>query len=463
MNNENNNKLNRTDMKRSLFAGIAIIMLSVNMNAQDAPKRWTLEECIRYAIANNVSLKQREQDKVSRTIELNASQASWLPNLNVNFGQNLDFGRSPASDNTIVDNNSANSSLNVNLSMPLFNGLKIVNDIAVRKLNLMAATESLNKAKEDLSLTIASYYLQALYNKELLIIAELQVSLTKEQVTRTKVLVDAGQAPASQLSLIHAQLARDEVTLTEAENNVSLALLDLAQALELERLGADFDIVQPESKDIILDNMRSLLPPDNIYDNAVTFKPQIKEQEYLLASRKKSLRVAQADYYPRLSFSANYGNGYYRYFGDGDYESASFSDQLKRNERKTIGLSLNIPIFNRLGVRNNVRQARVGIVNQELTMENSKKTLYKEIQQAYFMAVAAQEKYVASEKSVVASKEALTYTEERYAVGRSTVYEYNESKTKYAQSLSEQAQAKYNFIFRAKILDFYNGTAIALN
>jgi outer membrane protein len=294
-------------------------------------------------------------------------------------------------------------------------------------------------------------------------IAELQVNLTKEQVTRTEVLVDAGIQAMSQLSLINAQLANDEVKLTEAGNNVRLALLDLTQALELERVGADFDIIQPETKDVIVDNMRSVIPPDDIYYNAVAFKPQIKEQEYLLESRKRRLRVAQADYYPRLNFNANYGTGYYRYFGSDDYVSVPFNDQLRQNERKTIYVSLNIPVFNRLNVRNNVRHARVGIINQELTMGSSKKTLYKEIQQAYFMAVAAHEKYMASEKSVAASKEALTYTEERYAVGRSSVYEYNDSKTKYAQSLSEQAQSKYNFIFRAKILDFYNGTPITFN
>jgi outer membrane protein len=123
---------------------------------------------------------------------------------------------------------------------------------------------------------------------------------------------------------------------------------------------------------------------------------------------------------------------------------------------------MNIPVFNRFETRNNVRLARVGIIHQELMIENSKKALYKEIQQAYFNATAAQEKYMASEKSVAASREAFTYTEERYAAGKSTVFEYSESKTQYTQSLSEQAQAKYNFIFRAKILDFYNGIPITL-
>jgi outer membrane protein len=346
--------------------------------------------------------------------------------------------------------------------MPVFDGFRITNTIAARKLNLMAATEALNKAKEDIAIGVASYFLQALYNKEILNIAALQVNLTKEQVTRTEALVDAGRVPMSQLYDIKAQLAKDEVTLTEANNNVSLALLDLVQALELERLAEDFDIVQPDMDDAIANNMGSVMLPDYIYDNAVGFKPQIKEQEYLLESRRKMLKVAQADYYPQLNLNASYSNGYYRYFGLESYTAVPFSDQLSQNAQKGIGLSLNIPIFNRFGIRNNARQARVSIIAQELTMENSKKTLYKEIQQAWFNATAAQEKYRSSEKSVAASREAFTYAEERYATGRSTVFEYNDSKTKYAQSLSEQAQAKYNFIFRTKILDFYNGIPITL-
>ena len=449
-------------MKKNLFTCVSMLLLYGGINAQTSSKQWTLEECISYAIENNIILKQQKQVEESKALELNVSQNSRMPSLNANLGQNLYFGRTPSRDGVIVDQNSANSSFQVQLNVPLFEGFKIQNTIAVRKLNLMAATESLNKAQEDLALNVASYFLQALYNKEILSIAELQVNLTKEQVTRTELLVEVGKVPMSQLYDIKAQLARDEVTLVEAKNNVSLALLDLAQTLELERLGADFDIVQPDNNDLINNDMSNVLLPDNIYDNAISYKPQIKEQEYLLESQKKMLKVAQSDYYPRLSFIANYSNGYYHYFGNNAFESLPLSEQIKQNEQKIIGLNLNIPIFNRLDIRNNVRISRVAITSQELMMENSKKALYKDIQQAYFMAIGAQEKYIASEKSVLASKEALTYAEERYSAGKSTVFEYNESKAKYAQSLSEQAQAKYNFIFRKKILDFYNGIPITM-
>lgn len=440
---------------------LASFLFCLPAGAQETAKQWSLEECIRYAIENNIDLKQRELEQQSREVDLHTSKYSWLPSLNASVGENFGFGRSESKDGLIVDRNSANTTAGIQLSMPLLD-LKIPSDIAARKLDLKASFETLNKAKEDLSINVASYFLQALYNKEMLKIAELQVALSSEQVTKTEALYNAGKVPVSQLYDMKAQLAKDEVTLTESKNNVKLALLDLAQSLELERDGENFDILEPETGDAVEQYMSSIIPPDQVYDHAVGFKPQIKEQEYLLESQKKMLKVAQAGYYPKLNFSAGYSNGYYHNFGDGDYNNASFSDQLKNNGQKSIGFSLSIPIFNRFQVRNSVRSARINIHNRELMMENSKKTLYKEIQQAYYNATAAQEKYLSSDKSVDASKIAFSYAEERYGAGKSTVFEYSEAKTKYAQSLAEQTQSKYNFIFRAKILDFYNGTPITL-
>ncbi len=449
-------------MKQKITIVAAAALLSIPSFAQIQPKKWSLEECIRYAIEHNIDLKQKEQERENQEVTLNTSKNSWLPDLNASVGQNFDFGRSPSRTGVIEDQNSASTSAYLGLSMPLFDGFKTPNDIAARKLDLQAATESLNKAKDDLSVSVASFFLQVLYSKEMLTIAELNVSISQDQVSKTDALVNAGKVPVSQLYDMKAQLARDEVTLTEAKNNVNLALLDLAQSLELERLEQGFDIAVPEIGDAVETYISSILPPDIIFDQAVAFKPQIKQREYMLESQKKMLKIAQAGYYPKLNFSASYSNGYYHSYSLADGENQSFSDQLRNNERKTIGLSLSIPIFNRFQVRNSVRSARIGIINQELMLENSKKALYKEIQQAYFNATAAQEKYTSSGKSVDASKTAFGYAEERYNAGKSTVFEFNEAKAKYAQSLAEQAQSKYSFIFRAKILDFYNGEAITL-
>lgn len=447
-------------MKKVIYI-LPALLLSLSVGAQETTKKWTLEECINHAIINNIDLKQQEQQRALSEVDLNTSKNSWLPDLNGSLGQNFDFGRSPSKDGTIVDRNSSNSSAYLSLSMPIFDGFKIANDIAAKKLDLQAATEALNKAKEDLAVGVASYFLQVLYTKEIKNVAELQVDLTSRQVVRTEELVNAGRVPLSNLYDIKAQLAKDEASLVEAENNADLALLDLAQSLELERESAQFEVEAPTIVDAIDKYISSIVPPTNVYDNAVTVKPQIKTQEYQLESSKKSLKIAQAGYIPKLNLNASYSNGYYHYSGDGA-TNIGFSDQLKQNERKTIGFSLSVPIFNRFQVRNSVRSARINILNRELALENSKKVLYKEIQQAYYNATASQEKYIASTKAVDAGKEAFSYAEEKYKTGKSSVYEFNEAKTKYAQSLAEQAQAKYNFIFRAKILDFYNGNPITL-
>ena len=451
-------------MKRTILWGLfSLTLATTSAVAQEQTAPWSLEACIDYAYANNIQLKQKVEEQEARKVELHTSKHSWLPAVNANMGQSFQFGRSTSKSGVIVDQNASNTTFNINLDMPIFDGFKIPNDIAARKLDLQAAIESLNKAKEDLAINIASYYLQVLYNKELQRVAQLQVDLDKEQVAKTEAMVNAGKVPLSQLYDIKAQLAKDEVTLTEAANNVQLALLDLAQSLELERSDRSFDIVTPQITDAVAENMSSILPPETIFDQAVTFKPQIKEQEYLLESQKRMLKVAQAGYYPKLNFGASYSNGYYHTSMGGEFaDTRSFGDQLKQNGQKIVGFSLSIPLFNRFQVRNSVRSARIGINNQQLMLENSKKTLYKEIQQAYYNATAAQEKYQASDKSVAASKEAFDYAQVRYAAGKSTVFEFNEAKTKYAQSLAEQTQAKYDFIFRAKILDFYRGTPLKL-
>ena len=451
-------------MKRIIVGGMMAFLSAIApVHAQEQTAPWSLEACINYAYANNIQLKQKMEEQEARKVELHTSKHSWLPAVNANMGQSFQFGRSTSKSGVIVDQNAANTTFNINLDMPIFDGFKIPNDIAARKLDLQAAIESLNKAKEDLAVNIASYYLQVLYNKELQRVAQLQVDLDKEQVNKTEAMVNAGKVPLSQLYDIKAQLAKDEVTLTEATNNVQLALLDLAQSLELERSDRSFDIETPQIADAVAENMSSILPPETIFDQAVTFKPQIKEQEYLLESQKRMLKVAQAGYYPKLNFGASYSNGYYHTSMGGEYaDTRSFGDQLKQNGQKIVGFSLSIPLFNRFQVRNSVRSARIGINNQQLLLENSKKTLYKEIQQAYYNATAAQEKYQASDKSVAASREAFSYAQARYDAGKSTVFEFNEAKTKYAQSLAEQAQAKYDFIFRAKILDFYRGTPLKL-
>jgi outer membrane protein len=423
-------------------------------------KQWTLEECIQYAIANNITIKQIEVQKENAEINLNTSQMSRLPDLNAGIGQNWGFGRTQLASGLYENQKQSNTSLSVSSSTPLFTGFRISNEIARNKLNLQTAVQNLEKAKEDLSLNIASLFLQVLFNKELLRVNNEQLNLSQTQVTKTNSLVEVGKVPQSQLYDIEAQVAKDEVSVIEAKNNLALSLLDLAQSLELENAVA-FDIYAPVTGDVIAEYMSSVQPPQIIYNNALTVKPVIKGQEYQVESAEKTLNIAKSGYLPTLNLSLGYGTNYFYMYKD-NFPNTSLSSQFKNNASEYIGLSLNIPIFNRFAVRNQVRSAQLNIHNQQLELDNVKKTLYKEIQTAYLNATAAQEKYRASDKAVKAATESFKYAQERYEVGKSSVFEFNEAKNKLVQSQSEQIQAKYDYIFRTKILDFYNGVAIEL-
>ncbi|GHT75936.1 transporter [Bacteroidia bacterium] len=455
-----------------LTRNLLLFLLFITTTSMAQTKQWTLEECIQYAIDKNISIKQIELQKTNAEVELNTAQMSRLPELNGSVGQNWEFGFSSGQNNVKSTNQKqSNSNFSLTTSMPLFTGFRIPNEIARNKLELKAATENLAKAKEDLALNVASLFLQVLFNQEILKVNEEQLSLSKTQVEKTRVLVEVGKIPQSQLYDIEAQVAKDEVSVVQAKNNLNLALLDLAQSLELENTNG-FDVYAPETGNVIAEYMSSVQPPQVIFNNALTIKPAIKAQEYKVESAEKTLNIAKSGYLPNLSLNAGYGTGYYYFYGLKDYINEAgelvhptnrpFSNQIKESGREYIGLSLSIPIFNRFSVRNQVRSAKININNQQLELDNVKKTLYKEIQTAYLNATAAQEKFRSSDKAVKATSESFNYAKERYEVGKSSVFEFNEARTKYIQSQSEQIQAKYDYIFRTKILDFYNGVPIKL-
>lgn len=460
-------KKSKGNLELKLILFLSFCLFS-NLSAQT--KQWTLENCIQHAIDNNIVIKQIKLQKESAEVELNTSQMSRLPDLNVGIGQNWRFGYSEIISGLKENTTQSTSNFSISSSIPLFTGFRINNEIEKNKLELKAATENLEKAKEDLALNIASLFLQVLFNKEIVKVNEEQLNLSHNQVEKTKSLVQAGKAPLSQLYDIESQVAKDEVSLIQAKNSLALALLDLAQSLELETENA-FDVYTPEIEDVIEKYTNSVQLPQVIFNNAVNIKPIIKEQQYRMESAEKTLKIAKSGYLPSLQLNLGYGTDY---FYDYDikkkinpdtgnaYSNTPFSSQIRDNAGEFISLNLSIPVFNRFSVKNQVRNAKINISNQQLALENTKKTLYKEIQTAYLNATAAREKYRASEKAVTAGAEAFKYAQERYETGKSSVFEFNEAKTKLIQNQSEQIQAKYDYVFRAKILDFYNGNPIKL-
>ena len=454
------------------------------------PFLWSLETCIQHAIDHNINIKLLQLQQEEAEIQRNTAKNSRLPNLNAGVNQEWNFGRTEdllakMQDKYDVWNQSITAG-NIQSTIPVFTGFRIPNQMERAKLEFKVATQNLEKAKDDLSLNITSLFLQVLFNKELHHINEEQLELSSIQVERTERLVQAGSVPKSQIYDIEAQVAKDSVAVLNAQNSLDLALLDLAQSLELER-DTNFDIYFPDfTGDVIAMFTSSLQSPELIYENALNTKPIIIGQEFKVESAKKALKIAEAGYYPQLDFSLGYRTHFQHVYRpreqlnpissqlnqlspipttgeDAKMElNAPLSDQLRNYGSEYIALTLNIPIFNRYQVRNQVRSAKVDILHQQLILENNKKTLYKEIQTAYKNATAAQEKYRASDKAVKSASESFEYAKRRYELGNATVFEFNEARTRLILSQSEQVQAKYEYILRTKILDFYNGIPIRL-
>ncbi|MDR0332912.1 MAG: TolC family protein [Dysgonamonadaceae bacterium] len=435
--------------------------------------RWSLEACIQHAIEHNISIQRLQLQREEARIQENTSRNSRMPNLNIQGATEMSFGRTENLTGEFYQRNAMVTNANVQSVLPVFRGFRISNQVQHSRLEMLVADENLKKAKEDLSLYITSLFLQVLFLKELHHISEAQLALSKNQLERTLLLVRAGNVPESLLYDVEAQIAKDEVAIVDAKNNIELALLDLAQSLELER-NTNFDIYAPHFEgDVIGQFMNSLLfTPDVIYQNALNIKPVIKGQEYRIESAQRMVRIAQAGYYPQLDFTIGVGTRYHQIYKPREWYNLitqepipvnpPFLTQIQNHTVQLVGIHFTIPVFNRFQVRNQVRSARVDILNQQLILEENKKDLFKEIQTAHKNATAAREKFRASERAVRSTNEAFEHARRRYELGSSSVFEFNESRTRMIQSRSELVQAKYEYILRTKILDFYNGIPIRL-
>lgn len=440
------------------FAAAFLLGSSIGAHAQDT---WSLLKCIDYALENNIQIKQQSLNSNYYQNELNQARSNRLPNLNAGLQNNMNFGRTLGSDNTYLNINSNSTSGNLSANITLWNGFTLDNTIKRANLDLQASLADMDKAKNDIMLNIAAAYLEILYAQELQTVAEDVLKITQLQIDRTNKLVDAGSLAKGSLFEIEAQAAREELDVVNAQNRVQLAYLALYQLLELPSTES-FKIEKPVLPEIGA-NM-SLINSMDIFKTSVSLMPEVKSAEYKLESSKKQLQIAKGNLYPSLSFGGSYYNMYnnkYTYMTP-PYGTMSFKDQFNSNQRYGFGFSLNIPIFNRFQVRNGISNAQIQVENNELQLQSTKNLLRKDIEQAYTNALAAFKRYIANQKTVVASKEAFRYTEEKFNVGMVNSVEYNQSKNNLSKAQSDLLQAKYEYIFRTKILDFYNGKKIEL-
>lgn len=421
-----------------------------------AQEKWSLMECIDYAYEHNIVIQKYQLSTQYQENQLQQSKYNRLPNLSANVSQGLSFGRSLTIENTYESFTSANTGLSASTNLLLWQGGTLRNTIKQREFELNASFEDLKKAKDDVALNITAAYLNILFARELLSVSENQLGQTQKQLERTKQLVEAGSVPYGNLLEIEAQLAREQLDIVNNENQLRLATLVLAQMLEIETYN-NFTIKEPVFPE--LRAQMSVLASEQVYKKALQNRPEIKRAGYQLESSKAQLKIAKGSLFPTLSASAGI---YDDYLNSNQREVAGFFDQLADNHRENVGMNLNIPIFSRFSNRTNIENARLQVENQKLEMENVKKELRRQIEQARVNAVAALKRYTANKTAVESMQESLRYIEEKYNVGRVNPVEYNNAKTNLSIAESNLLQAKYDFIFRSKILDFYNGIPIKL-
>jgi outer membrane protein len=432
---------------------LVLLVGLVGLDGQAQSHQWSLRECCDYAVEHNISIKQQENACRQQEVQLSTAKNSRLPDLSGSVGQNFSFGRGLTADNTYSNTNTSSTSFSLGTSVPLFTGFQIPNQIKLNQLNLEAATADLEKAKNDIRMQVAQAYVQILYDMEISEVAHRQIEIDSAQVHRLQAFVDNGKAAEAELSQQRATLANSRLTATQADNNTRLAILSLTQLLELPS-PEGFSIVRPDISAISGISGLSGITPDQIYADALGIKPEILSQQLRLKGTEHNIKIAQAGYYPTLSLSGGLGTNYYTTSG---FKAAGFGSQLKNNFSQYIGLNLNVPIFNRFQTRNSIRTAKIEQENQQLALDNTKKTLYKDIQQVYYNALNAQAKERTSEEAVHSSQDAFKLMQAKYENGKATITEFNEAKNNYLKSESDLVQARYENLYQRALIEFYRG------
>lgn len=423
------------------------ILLFCFASVVSAQQKLTLEQCIDIALENNRNVKQQELTKQSREVAYSQARADLLPNLNASAGQNFVFGRSIGLDNTYQNTNSSQTSFSLGSDITLFDGLRMKHNIDARRADVSASQADLDKIREDIIMSVSTAFLQVLLNKELVQISEDQIELTNANIIQRNELIKSGKMAEGEIYELEAQKAKEELNRVQAESNLKLALLDLAQIMEMENV-SDLDITAPSAEKLISESI--LFPSDVVYQNAIINRPEISGANFRLESAQKEVLISKSQLYPTLTFGANVGTGYYHM---SNRTNDSFSSQMRNNMSNSVGFSLRIPIFNRFQVRNGIRTAQIALENNRLEMDKTKLDLRKRIEQAYYNALGANSRWEAAKKSEIASREAYRFAEQKFENGRANSYELFQAKNNLTQVLGEMAQAKYEYAFRLKILE----------
>ncbi len=427
---------------------ILSLMICFPLFAMAQEGAWTLDRCIQYALDHNLSVKQGDLNVQQQQVNLSTARNAVWPAVSASATQSLSFGRGISEDNTYVSSNTANTSFGLGASVDLFTGLRTKSRIDIGKLNLEVATADLERARHDVRVAVTQAYVQVLYNMRIHEVALAQIAIDSVQVARMEALAQAGRASSAEVYAQRSALAQSRLACTQAANNLKISLLELSQLLELSS-PEGFAVVMPETSSI---EGAAIPAAEAVYADALRTMPSVQAESLRVDVAQKNITLAQSGWYPSLSLSGGLSTDYYALLGR---TGRGFGEQLKNNFSPYVGLSLNVPIFDRLATRDNVRIARLQQSSQELQLETVKKTLYKEVQQAYYGAVAARDKYVSSRAAEESAREAFNVVTARYENGKANITEFNEAKQNYMQASSNCAQAQYEFLFYLKLIELY--------
>jgi outer membrane protein len=434
-----------------LFFSIAIASVA---QSQSGKKIYTLKECIEIALQNNLTVKRSELGLKNADITLDQSRYTMLPTLNLSGSGGLNFGRSvDPTTNQFIDQQINNANVSVNASLLLFNAFRVMNGIRQSVNDKAASEKDLTKAKNDVILSVITLYTSVIFNQELFQNAQFQLKTTQQQLERTKKLEQAGSVPLGNVLDLEAQNATNELNLIQRENAYNLSLLQLKQSLQLPAsTPLDIEVPALTVEDQVLDQTT-----EQIYDIARQNLPEIKAALFRTESANYGLKSARGNLYPRLSLN---GSTFTNYSSASEIVYGSFSNQISNNISKSLSLNLTIPIFNGYSTRSTVLRSKVTKEQAYINMIDVENRLRQAIETAYNDASAAAKTYASSAKAVKAREEAFRMTKQRYDAGASNYVDYQVSENNLFQAKSDQVRAKYDLIFKKKVLDFYQGKPI---
>jgi len=434
---------------------LSILAFLFSFASLQAQQVWSLEDCIDYALKNNITLKQAELNIGIKESQLLQSKLQVLPSINAASSFNKNRGRyiDPFT-NDFVEEVSSSLNLSYSANATLFNGFKNYNQIKKATNESLKSIYDLETSKNDLISALALSYLQILFNEELYNTASKQLELTKGQEERINTLVEAGSLAQGELLNIQSQFALEEQQLIQAENQLNLSKLQLAQILELDQ----HQNLKVLSLDLVITDFQLKENINTDFTTALKNQSSIKSADLQVKSAEYDLKIAKASYYPNLSIG--YRNS--TLYSENAADMISFNDQLENNKQSGIALSLNIPIFNQWMTRTAVNQSKIQIENSILNARLAKNQLRKNMEQAYTDQLGAYKRHQAALKSVVAYKASFGYVNDRYELGMVNSYEFNESKNKLIKAESDELQAKYDLIFKVKLYDFYTSLTFEL-